>query len=787
MGSVFISYSNKDPQCLKELQSFLQPLQWYSSLTIWTDTQIKQADDWKAEIDSALSEANIALVLVTPNFLASEFIYKHELPYLLEKYQRKELTLIPVFFHHSLIEEFVPALTQLKGCGTPDKPLLTLSTSKRQEEFKKLGKRLIDLVKPKTQSKPSDLETGEYALSIYVEQQAGECVTQYRIPGREPFLTTRRDWDEVWQGLPALMDWDAASQTNGQILFDALFGEGKGKTQHEHDKIFRSAFQQLDKDRASPTPLRAGLRLRIASPMPEICRLPWRLTTWQGHVLAQKGWVFLSGQTPDPVLDIHTTVPNHILLLDGLDSDGSHRLRLHQTLQAVWNDKHDPLPYVRRPDTLAELKDELAISNPHWVYVHGQIEKGVEPLLRLGTERLPLRVLANLLSKHPPAVLFINTEQDPPIDLAGYFPKVPLVLFRQRKLKPADPLELPVAWLQAWLRQGLDPVVALHQLQTDLVEIQSLAFRADYRYWRTDVPQENLRKALAHLLLDRISQKGRTNEYLSNLVGSNSARVMALVPYGEAGNHMGKVHEQLLEAAKGALHGRAAIYKHDLQFPPSRQNLRVDLEHELAGLFEAGKGENVELVLKRLAPNPQPGLRPLLWLHWGLFGKAPEPSASSGTQGDGVLEHYQAPLNPQQLTDWLGFVSDYLATRCPNTIRLVCSLSIEAQADKHAGIARLLNETKPKLTHEKFQLRILPPLDKVPSDELLDFLTDHAKTCPQDIRAELAERLIDETQGSFEKLSSWLEQAEVSRDWIGLLNRLRLSKTGTSYQPDESF
>ena len=785
MGSVFISYSHKDPQCLKELQGFLKPLELYPSLTIWTDTQIKPGEDWKAEIDSALSEANIALVLVTQNFLASEFIYKDELPYLMEKHQRKELTLIPMFFKPSSIKKLVPALAALQGCGTPDKPLSRFEVPKRQEQLVALCDWLIDLaeaVKPKTLSKPSGLESGDYALSIYVEQKGGDCITEYRVPGREPFLTTRRNWDEVWQGLPALLDWDAARLANGQMLFDALFG----KDGSQHERIFRSAFQYEGKDRAAPTPLRAGLRLRIASPIHEICRLPWRLTTWQGHALARKGWVFVSGQVPDPVLDIHTTVPNHILLIDGLDSDGSHRLRLHQILQAVWNDKHDPLPYVRRPDTVAELKHELAISNPHWVYVRGQIETGVEPVLRFGTERLPLRELASLLSKQPPAVLFFNTEQDPPIDLAEYFPKVPLVLFRQRRHKPADPLELPVAWCQAWLRQGLDPVVALHQLQADPVELHSLAVRADYRYWRTDVPQENLRKALAHLLLDRISQKGRTNEYLGNLVGSHSARVMALVPYGEAGNQMGKVHEQLLEAAKGALHGRAAIHNYDLQFPPSRQNLRVDLEHELAGLFEAGKGENVELLLKRLAP-PQPGLRPLLWLHWGLFGKAPEPSASSGTQGNGVLAHYQAPLNPQQLTDWLSFVSDYLATRCPNTIRLVCSLSIEAPADKHASIARLLNETKPKLTHEKFQLRILPPLDKVPSDELLDFLTDHAKTCPQDLRAELSERLIDETQGSFEKLSSWLEQAEVSRDWIGLLNRLRLSKTGTSYQPDESF
>lgn len=380
--------------------------------------------------------------------------------------------------------------------------------------------------------------------------------------------------------------------------------------------------------------------------------------------------------------------------------------------------------------------------------------------------------------------MFFNTVQDQTLDLAGLFPTVPLILSRQGRQPPLDPQDLPIAWLHAWFGQGLDPVIALHGLKADPVEVHSLAVRAEYRNWQTDFPSENLREALAHLLLDRIAQKGATNQYLSNLVGSNASRAMALVPYGEAGNLMARVHEQLPEGAKVALQGRAAICCQRLVFPPSRSNLWVNLEHELAGQLEldSASGETIEQLLKRHAPPVEPGRRSVLWLHWGLFGHPPQSADPDSAPAD-----YQSPLNPKQLGDWLGFVSGYLATRCPDSIRLVCSLAIEAEEAKHPAIARLLDERNVQWTDEKCRLRILPPLDRVPRHELLDFLTHHAKGCPQSLRADLADRLSRATGGQFELLAKWLEEAETTRDWHGLLDRLRESQDGVFLDPNESF
>src|SRR4051794_40318376 len=81
---VFVSYSHKDQKWLDRVRVHLRPSVREGLLDLWDDSRINAGADWRAEITNALSRARVAILLVSADFLASDFIIHEELPPLLD-------------------------------------------------------------------------------------------------------------------------------------------------------------------------------------------------------------------------------------------------------------------------------------------------------------------------------------------------------------------------------------------------------------------------------------------------------------------------------------------------------------------------------------------------------------------------------------------------------------------------------------------------------------------------------------------------------------------------------
>ena len=168
---IFVSYSHRDPKALQELERFLKPLGREGLIVNWTDNQIKPGEDWYAKIDEALDTATVAVLLVSQDFLNSDFIFGTELPRILARADAGEMTVLPVFlrpFDTALEIPFLDRngtkrkdkITRLQGFGTPDKPLSKFNPTERDEIYRRVAQRLRELVKetPVPPPRPSESE-----------------------------------------------------------------------------------------------------------------------------------------------------------------------------------------------------------------------------------------------------------------------------------------------------------------------------------------------------------------------------------------------------------------------------------------------------------------------------------------------------------------------------------------------------------------------------------------------------------------------------------------------------
>jgi WD40 repeat protein len=93
---IFFCYSRRDEALLDKLKAHLRPLQRQGLIDLWHDRDISAGDDWEQAITQQLNEADIILLLVSPDFMESDYCYGKEMQRALERHTNKECVVIPI-------------------------------------------------------------------------------------------------------------------------------------------------------------------------------------------------------------------------------------------------------------------------------------------------------------------------------------------------------------------------------------------------------------------------------------------------------------------------------------------------------------------------------------------------------------------------------------------------------------------------------------------------------------------------------------------------------------------
>lgn len=118
---VFCCYARKDQLLLEDLKTHLMLLQREGLITLWADTDIDAGKEWEKEVSKHLNTAQIILLLISADFMNSDYCYSIEMKRALERHEQEEACVIPVILRPVHWQNVLGQLQALPKEGKPIK------------------------------------------------------------------------------------------------------------------------------------------------------------------------------------------------------------------------------------------------------------------------------------------------------------------------------------------------------------------------------------------------------------------------------------------------------------------------------------------------------------------------------------------------------------------------------------------------------------------------------------------------------------------------------------------
>ncbi|HEV7890903.1 MAG TPA: TCP-1/cpn60 chaperonin family protein [Pyrinomonadaceae bacterium] len=152
---VFISYSRQDKSWLERLRVHLKPLQRDLDIDIWDDSKIRPGTKWKEEIANVIASTRVAVLLVSADFIASDFIARDEVPPLLAAAKEDGAVIVPLILSPSRFSK-TKGLADFQSINDPGEPFVNMSRVRQEEVLFQLAELIEESFTSGARAKPAD-------------------------------------------------------------------------------------------------------------------------------------------------------------------------------------------------------------------------------------------------------------------------------------------------------------------------------------------------------------------------------------------------------------------------------------------------------------------------------------------------------------------------------------------------------------------------------------------------------------------------------------------------------
>jgi internalin A len=133
---VFLSYSHKDEGLKEELDKHLSALKHSNKISVWNDRGLEGGDNWDETIKEKLRKADFIILLISADFMASEYIWDVEVKSAIECHDKGEAKVIPIFLRECDFKDM--PFEKLQGYPKDAQPVTSFSD--RDEAFSQVAK-----------------------------------------------------------------------------------------------------------------------------------------------------------------------------------------------------------------------------------------------------------------------------------------------------------------------------------------------------------------------------------------------------------------------------------------------------------------------------------------------------------------------------------------------------------------------------------------------------------------------------------------------------------------------